>query len=377
MLVAMLVVPHDAGAVRAAHCGHMTAPTQILRATGPAALLAALALAAPAHATVAFRQADFAAHTGPSAVALGDFNADGRNDLAVANGGSNDVSVLLGTGHGTFGPPTNFAAHTNPQGIAVGDFNGDNRQDLAVANNGSHDISVLHGTGGGTFGAATNVNVNANPRVIAAGNFNGCTDDLAIGYDGSDTLTALRSTPTGWEARPPETNVGGVRSIAITNLDGGGDDVIVATGHEVVVMASSALTPAHLSAHLNPAAVSAADLNRDGRPDLAVANEGSQDVSVLLGAGPATFGAPVNIPVTGSASTVAAGRLSDDALPDLVVGEDVLVGDGTGAFTHSASLGGLLELGDVAVGDVNGDGADDLVGATSGVARVLIDAPAV
>ena len=71
---------------------------------------------------------------GPFSVAVGDFNGDGKQDLAVANQGSDNVSILLGDGTGNFSAPTNFAAGNGPCSVAVGDFNGDGKQDLAVAN---------------------------------------------------------------------------------------------------------------------------------------------------------------------------------------------------------------------------------------------------
>ena len=79
----------------------------------------------------------------PWSVAVGDFNGDGLPDLAVANFFSNDVSVLLGNGDGSFQAPRNFGAGSAPISVAVGDFNGDEVQDLAVANIRSNDVSVL------------------------------------------------------------------------------------------------------------------------------------------------------------------------------------------------------------------------------------------
>src|SRR6266498_3119624 len=107
--------------------------------------------------SVAFTAAtNFGAGDRPRSVAVGDFNGDGRQDLAVANQGSGNVSILLGNGNGTFGAATNFAVGNGPLSVVVGDFNGDGRQDLAVANQFSANVSILLGNGNGTFGAATN-----------------------------------------------------------------------------------------------------------------------------------------------------------------------------------------------------------------------------
>ena len=79
----------------------------------------------------------------PRSVAVGDFNGDGVQDLAVANVGSQNVSVLLGNGDGSFQTARNFGVGNDPYSVAVGDFNGDGRPDLAVANQNSNNVSVL------------------------------------------------------------------------------------------------------------------------------------------------------------------------------------------------------------------------------------------
>src|SRR5262249_50208779 len=76
----------------------------------------------------------FATGAQPSAAVVGDFNHDGNLDLAVTNQGDSNVGILLGNGNGTFQPQATFAAETGPDGLVVGDFNGDGNQDLAVAN---------------------------------------------------------------------------------------------------------------------------------------------------------------------------------------------------------------------------------------------------
>ncbi len=98
-------------------------------------------------------------------MAVGDFNGDGKADLAVANYSSNNVSVLLGNGNGTFQAAVNYAAGTSPCSVAVGDFNGDGKADLAVANYSSNSVSVLLGNGNGTFQAAVNYGAGSSPAL--------------------------------------------------------------------------------------------------------------------------------------------------------------------------------------------------------------------
>ena len=88
-------------------------------------------------------------------MALGDFNGDGKADLAVANSGSLNVSVLLGKGDGTFAAAANYPAGNAPYSIAVGDLNGDGTTDLAITEDGDNTVTVLLGNGDGTFGAVT------------------------------------------------------------------------------------------------------------------------------------------------------------------------------------------------------------------------------
>src|SRR5262249_14216719 len=101
----------------------------------------------------------FAAGPFPRAVAVGAFNRDGIADLAVANSifGPGTVSVLIGRGNGSFQPPVAYAAGASPMAVTVGDFDGDGKPDLAVANSGAGTlsgaatVSVLRNIGGGTF----------------------------------------------------------------------------------------------------------------------------------------------------------------------------------------------------------------------------------
>src|SRR5262249_21830471 len=84
----------------------------------------------------------------PASVAVGDFNGDGLQDLAVANGGGGTVSGLLGPGDGSFQDARTSNAGSAPRSVAAGDFDGDGLLDLAVV---SGTVRVLSGAGDGSF----------------------------------------------------------------------------------------------------------------------------------------------------------------------------------------------------------------------------------
>ena len=134
-----------------------------------------------------------------SSVTAGDFNGDAITDLAVANygdyinpGGDGTVSILLGTGVGTFHPPQTYSLLTNlpgAQAIAVGDFNTDGEQDLVVAN-ATNLISILLGTGTGTFSVPNPLSFTGlnNNGSVAVGDLNGDGgDDVVVTNYGTAT----------------------------------------------------------------------------------------------------------------------------------------------------------------------------------------------
>src|SRR5262249_20120709 len=104
-------------------------------------------------------------------LATGDFNHDGKGDVALSNKDSNNISVLLGNGNGTFGAATTYAVGTTPLGITVSDVNKDGNLDVAVANLGSDSVSVLLGNANGSMTPAQSLAAGPFPIAIAAGDF--------------------------------------------------------------------------------------------------------------------------------------------------------------------------------------------------------------
>jgi hypothetical protein len=309
----------------------------------------------------------------PGSVAVGDFNGDGIPDLAVVNGGSNSVSILLGDGHGGFGPPTNYPVGAFPLSVTVGDFNGDGIPDLAVANVQDDTVSVLLGKGDGTFGAATNHAVALAPTAVAVGDFGTGTSDLAVA-DSNGAISLLLGDGHGNFPETTTRPVGlGASSVAVGDFDGDGTpDLAVANQGDNTVSVllgdgglAGFLPTTSYKVGAEPTSVAVGDFG-NGHLDLAVANIGDNTVSVLLGNGDGSFAPAVTYPVGSNPIAVAVGDFNGDGTPDLAVANlgdntvSVLLGDGHGGFGAATNFRVGQTPVALAVGDFNGDGAPDL-----------------
>jgi trimeric autotransporter adhesin len=133
----------------------------------------------------------------PTSVAAADFNGDGKLDLAVANSGSNNVTILLGNGDGTFTAAATLATGIAPNSLAVGDFNGDGVPDVAVANAGSSNVTILLGNGDGTFTAAASPAADTGSTSVVSADFNGDgKEDLVVANSQDNSATALLGATT-------------------------------------------------------------------------------------------------------------------------------------------------------------------------------------
>ena len=266
--------------------------------------------------------------SGPQAVVAGDFNGDGKLDLAVANVSSNNVSVLIGKGDGTFHSAVNYAVANDPGSIVVGDFNHDGKLDLVVANYQTNNVSVLLGNGDGTFQTAVNYNAGSGPYSLAVGDFN--LDgklDLVVADDNTNNVSVLLGNGDGTFQTARSYSAGSApTSVAVTDFNGDGkpDLVVVDDGDNTVAVLfgygdGTFQAAQNFAAGLSPFWLAVADFNGDGYPDLAVTNNVSSNLGVLLGIGNGTFQAPMNYGVGSNPDAVAVGDLNGDGKPDLIV----------------------------------------------------------
>jgi len=297
-------------------------------------------------------------------VAAADINNDGKIDLVTADSCDSNcttglVSVLLGNGDGTFQTAVSYnAGGIGTNAVALADVNGDGKLDLVVASNCASNnncnngvVSVLLGNGDGTFQSAVTYN-----------------------SSGEDTISIAIADVNG-DSKP---DLIVANNCANNNCNNGSVNVFLGNG-DGTFQPAVAYNSGGQSANF----VAVGDLNGDGKPDLAVANQCLSNsncnngvVSVLLGNGDGTFNSAVNYTATGAYSnSIAIADLNGDGHPDLAVGSEcnnpnqcsigsvsIFLGNGDGTFQAAVDYasGGEYAAG-VALADINGDGKLDLL----------------
>ena len=346
-------------------------------------------------------------------VAAGDLNGDGRPDLASANTfiagpppHPGHVSVILHSQSlpGAFGGAMNLNVGSDTAMVSIGDLNGDNLMDLVAANDTSASISILfqNSSSPGTFLAAQNFGVGAHPDGIAIGDLNGDgLLDIAVADSGLSVLFQNPGVP-GTFFPPIRLGVScSAVGIGDLNADGRVDLVATATnaGNVSILLQNPAgagtfFPPQPVAAGFQPINVAIADLNADGRLDLAIANLGTPadpntaSLSVLLNnaASPGSFLAASNYATGARSESVAVGDLNGDGKLDVVVANAGLLGTtgsvsvlfqnpiAPGTFLPAVNRPGTTQPLGVAIADLNGDNLLDIALADEGV-RILFQIP--
>ena len=283
----------------------------------------------------------------PGCAEVADLNNDKLPDLVITNEGDSSVTILMGKGKAQFEESKNspFPAGHSVNDVAIGDYNNDGKPDLAFANHERKYLTVLSGNGDGNFTAFPNspfpVEVIPHTHGIATGDFdNDGKLDLVTDSWGNDQVEVLfGDSSRGFKIPGTFFKVG---------------------KHPYQ-------------------RVRVADINMDGNPDIITTNLDANNVTILLGDGKGNFsdasGSP--FPCGDSPFCFAVGDVNADGKPDLAIinspastadrsgknGLTILIGDGKGKFTMMN--GSPYDAGKipnrVAIGDVNGDGVNDIV----------------
>ena len=319
----------------------------------------------------------------PVDLAIGDIDGNSTLDVVTANSNSSSVSVLLGSGDGSFLPKTDISVGSSPSGVALGDLDNDDNWDLVVTDLFNDRVSVLLGNGDGTFGSAVNYATGSEPAAISLDDLDSDGDlDLVVANNGEDSASVFLGNGDGSFADQTKVfgeglSVGGPvdKKVTLADLDADSDVELILSGYGYGV--DSLLIHegngdgtfddgVSVQAGESIFGVAVADLDDDGNLDLVTANVDDDSASVLFGNGDGTFDPSVDIAASLSPVGVAIDDVDSDGDEDVVLsgngfGSEVFINDGEGVLTsdETVTVGSSPET--VELADLNGDGSPDLV----------------
>lgn len=370
----------------------------------------------------------------PISLALADMNGDEKIDVIVANSRSNDASVLLGDGRGNFAPPRAFVSDAEPQAVAAIDVNSDTLPDVLTVNRGSAtpSLGVLLGIGDGSLSGVEDVITRPAPTGVATGDVDndGLPDlivselppqqssngivlvfradhaqgfasptvlhttgdavavavgdfnlderlDIAALNKSTNNVSVFLGNAGGFDALHDYPVGAGASAITAVDLNGDGRaDLAVArqssgsAGAVDVLLANADGSFGNAKSSpvgMGPVALDFGDFNKDGKRDLVVANASSNEVSVLLGKGDGTFQPATSIPSTGGPRAIAVADFDRDGSDDFAVAVSmnsnvtVFYGNGQGGFTPGSPLGVSGSASALAARDLTGDLLPDIL----------------
>lgn len=327
---------------------------------------------------------------------LADINGDGKAEVLTTNEDGADLTVLIADSDGWFSAPeVGYAIGGYPQGNpAVADFNGDGKLEV-MAHDRDMNLVYLPTLGNGVFTAATNYYSRRSQSTnywygegfsVATGDFNGDGHtDIVLGkYDSGNDMGVSVFLGNSDGSFQPGITYGDSESqafVAVADFNGDGKLDILATDNEygnlLVYPGKGNGTfdpPLAFATNANawggPDDLVVADFNKDGKPDVAVFNEESGSIGILINDGDGSAATVTNYQLTGTGAMLAAGDLRGKGIIDIVAAEyygnaiAILLGNGDGTFQAPVEIPLNLESSGepwaVAIGDINGDGKPDL-----------------
>lgn len=344
-------------------------------------------------------KSDFTAGSNTYYSAVGDLDNDGKTDVGVVNNGSNTVSIFRNTstsGSISYASKLDFSTGTSPFSAAFADLDGDGKLDMVTVNNGANSLSVFRNTssvGSISFASAQSFTTGTGPQQLAAEDIDkdGKLDIVVVNTNAS-TVSILRSTSsTGTISFATKSDLGTASTpyfVSVGDLtnDGKPDLAVACAGGGVVSVFRSTSTSGSVSfaaksdftVGTSPRCVLIQDLNSDGKQDLAVANAGSNSVSLLrntTSSGLVGFSSIVTTLNTGmSPYTLSLADITGDGKLDIVAtttsdNEVTVLANTTTSSTFSFDTGIDFAVGDSPIGlstaDMDGDGKTDILAVNS------------